>query len=245
MSIWLIRFNLVLSQIWEIFPINFWHSTRNDEKSLLISYIPARNLPNSLNKEINANKLIDESPWKFKMQKFKSQKMQTEDMNFQFCLRNRNYTEEEKILAIPILYSSKRCYNLLRRKKLLNLPHPRTIQKWVEGFRCSPGFSREIFGLLKMKLAELDDDCKDVSLCFDEIKLREGMSTKYFLYYWHILQNYFQDFHIHLICKLCLAKISKVLKFHKSGKKFQKTFIITLIKFWFKKNYITPYIYRN
>ena len=155
----------------------------SDEKSLLISYIPARNLPNSLNKEINANKLIDESPWKFKMQKFKSQKMQTEDMKFQFCLRNRNYTEEEKILAIPILYSSKRCYNLLRRKKLLNLPHPRTIQKWVEAFRCSPGFSREIFGLLKMKLAELDDDCKDVSLCFDEIKLREGMSTKYFLYY--------------------------------------------------------------
>ena len=52
----------------------------------------------------------------------------------------KNYTSEEIQDAILIYFSSPKTYKLLRRKKMIKrLPHPRTILRHIEGYKCAPG----------------------------------------------------------------------------------------------------------
>ena len=90
--------------------------------------------------------------------------------------RKGRYSDEEICVATTILYGSKRTYNFLRNKKLLDLPSIRTVYRRLEKFTCPPGKSPQVMRLLEMKLKTLDKGERNVTLSCDEIFLEQKYS---------------------------------------------------------------------
>ena len=86
------------------------------------------------------------------------------------------FTREEVELASSILHSSKRVYNLLRTRKILNLPHKRTIYRHLQKFKCPPGLNPQVFRLFKLFLGELDPADRICVILEDEMKLESRIS---------------------------------------------------------------------
>ena len=88
----------------------------------------------------------------------------------------KGFSNEDIALAATILYSSRRVYNLLRNKKILKLPHIRTVYKKLQHFQCEPGHNPQIFRLLEMRLASLKEKDRVLAVSFDEMHLEEKYS---------------------------------------------------------------------
>ena len=86
------------------------------------------------------------------------------------------FTMEEVELASSILHSSKRVYNLLRTRKILHLPHKRTIYRHLQKFKCPPGLNQQVFRLFRLFLSELDPADRICILLEDEMKLESRIS---------------------------------------------------------------------
>ena len=86
------------------------------------------------------------------------------------------YTKEELELASSILHSSKRVYNLLRTRKILHLPHKRTIYRHLQHFKCPPGLNQQIFRLFRLFLSELEPENRICIILEDEMKLESRVS---------------------------------------------------------------------
>ena len=86
------------------------------------------------------------------------------------------FTMEEVELASSILHSSKRVYNLLRTRKILHLPHKRTIYRHLQKFKCPPGLNPQVFRLFKLFLGELDPADRICVILEDEMKLESRIS---------------------------------------------------------------------
>ena len=86
------------------------------------------------------------------------------------------YTMEELELASSILHSSKRVYNLLRNRKILHLPHKRTIYRHLQRFKCPPGLNPQVFRLFRLFLSELEPEDRICVLLEDEMKLESRIS---------------------------------------------------------------------
>ena len=85
--------------------------------------------------------------------------------------KRKVFTMEELELASSILHSSRRVYTLLR-----TLPHPRTIYKHLQKFKCPPGLSRQVFRLFRLFLSELEPDDRICVILEDEMKLESRIS---------------------------------------------------------------------
>ena len=90
--------------------------------------------------------------------------------------RKGRYSDEDICVATTILYGSKRTYNFLRNKKLLDLPCIRTVYRRLEKFTCPPGKSPQVLRLLEMKIKTLDEAERNVTLSCDEIYLEQKYS---------------------------------------------------------------------
>ena len=90
--------------------------------------------------------------------------------------RKGRYSDEDICVATTILYGSKRTYNFLRNKKLLDLPSIRTVYRRLEKFTCPPGKSPQVMRLLEMKIKTLDEAERNVTLSCDEIYLEQKYS---------------------------------------------------------------------
>ena len=90
--------------------------------------------------------------------------------------KRKVFTMEELELASSILHSSRRVYTLLRTRKVIHLPHPRTIYKHLQKFKCPPGLSRQVFRLFRLFLSELEPDDRICVILEDEMKLESRIS---------------------------------------------------------------------
>ena len=90
--------------------------------------------------------------------------------------KKKGFSNDTVALAATILYSSRRVYNLLRNKKILKLPHIRTVYKKLQHFQCPPGYSKQVFRLLEMKLSTLKEKDRVVGISFDEMHLEQKYS---------------------------------------------------------------------
>ena len=90
--------------------------------------------------------------------------------------KKKGFSNEDIALAATILYSSRRVYNLLRNKKIVRLPHTRTVYKKLQHFQCAPGYSKQIFRLLEMKLSTLEEKNRVIAISFDEMHLEQKYS---------------------------------------------------------------------
>ena len=86
------------------------------------------------------------------------------------------FTKEDVELASSIFHSSKRVYNLLRTRKVLHLPHKRTIYRHLQHFKCLPGLNLQIFRLFSLFLSELDPEHRICIILEDEMKLESRIS---------------------------------------------------------------------
>ena len=87
-------------------------------------------------------------------------------------LKGVKLSEEEKKQGALLFYSSPITYKLLRSFSNERYPCPRTIQTYVEGFRCSFGINEEMFFLLSQMIQTLIEIDRNVALVFDEIALQ-------------------------------------------------------------------------
>ena len=52
-----------------------------------------------------------------------------------------------------MIYSlSRRCFQLIRSKKMLPLPSPSTLKMWVSRFHCTPGILTDVLTILKKQM---------------------------------------------------------------------------------------------
>ena len=83
-----------------------------------------------------------------------------------------NYTKEEIRKGTLIMFKSLRTYKLLR--KLYpdsRFPHPVTNRRHIKQFICGWGVQQEMFHLFSIKLQDMEDADKNISLSFDEMDL--------------------------------------------------------------------------
>ena len=90
--------------------------------------------------------------------------------------KRKVYTKEEIELASSIMHSSRRVYNLLRTRKIIHLPHPRTIYRHLQNFKCPPGLSPQVFRLFRLFLGELEPEDRICIILEDEMKLESRIS---------------------------------------------------------------------
>ena len=90
--------------------------------------------------------------------------------------KRKIFSREQISIATHILYGSRRTYKMLRNQKLIDLPHPRTVYRHLQHFKCRPGFTAEIRRLLSLFLSSLDPEDRICGVLVDEVKLAEQMS---------------------------------------------------------------------
>ena len=90
--------------------------------------------------------------------------------------KRKIFSKEQISIATHILYGSRRTYKMLRNQKLIDLPHPRTVYRHLQNFKCRPGFTAEIRRLLSLFLSSLDPEDRICGVLVDEVKLAEQMS---------------------------------------------------------------------
>jgi len=71
-------------------------------------------------------------------------------VTMQFRNKRRQWTTEEKNLALTMFYKSPATYNFLRLQNL-NLPGPSTVRGWIGQSKFLPGFNKMFIGHLKKK----------------------------------------------------------------------------------------------
>ena len=86
--------------------------------------------------------------------------------------KGRNYTDDEIKKGSLLMYSSRKTYELLRSFSGERYPSVRTIQRHVQGFKCSYGINAEMFSLLQQKFQTMPEVERNLSIVFDEMDLQ-------------------------------------------------------------------------
>ena len=74
------------------------------------------------------------------------------------------------------MYSGPKTYKLIRKMKIIQLPHPDTVRSYIRSFRCEPGLGLEMFMLLKLKLDSMQNPLNRIlCLTFDEMDVSSQM----------------------------------------------------------------------
>lgn len=85
------------------------------------------------------------------------------------------WDQEEKTVAQNIFYRSQSGYNFLREGLLLNLPHKASLYRWSPVKNLQPGIENTALQFLKNKVNEMNINCREAVLVFDEIAIRREL----------------------------------------------------------------------
>lgn len=93
------------------------------------------------------------------------------------CLENgtadQKYSENVRQFCMALKYYSSGAYNFVRSVFGNNLPHTRTIQKWLQPIDCSPGITASALKILERKVKEYGDKKLLGALIKDEIYIKK------------------------------------------------------------------------
>ncbi|XP_055715616.1 uncharacterized protein LOC129809649 [Phlebotomus papatasi] len=83
----------------------------------------------------------------------------------------KKYTEELKRFALEMDFLSPKAYRFLRSESGDNLPHARTMGKWLQNIDCDPGITKESLELLLAYTSKEKEQHRTVicQLVFDEV----------------------------------------------------------------------------
>ena len=89
--------------------------------------------------------------------------------------KGRRWTANQKSFALSVLHSSPETYILL--SKIFALPPLATLKNAMKQMDIHPGFNESILASLRMRVvAAMTDLEKIVSIAFDEMSIRQGLS---------------------------------------------------------------------
>ena len=86
----------------------------------------------------------------------------------------KGHTANQKSFALSVLHSSSKTYILL--SEIFALPPMATLKKAMKHIDIHPGFNESIIAALRMRVAAMTDLEKIVSIAFDEMSIRQGLS---------------------------------------------------------------------
>ena len=87
-----------------------------------------------------------------------------------------HYSDQDKVEALVLSTISRKCYNQVRNFKQLQLPHVKTLQRWLSGFDCSPGFQEDAISILKTMKANTKLKMYNIcELAFDEVDIKKQL----------------------------------------------------------------------
>lgn len=81
------------------------------------------------------------------------------------------YSDELKKFAVTLQFYSSKAYTFVRKQFFDVLPHPRTLTKWYQGINGDPGFTKESFDILKLKVNE--NKIVISNLVIDEMSIKD------------------------------------------------------------------------
>lgn len=84
----------------------------------------------------------------------------------------RQWSVEEKKLALTLFYKSPAAYNFLILQKV-NLPSPSTVRRWIGQSNFLPGLNKIFLSHLNRKFEFKTKKEKKCVICFDEISIKE------------------------------------------------------------------------
>lgn len=85
----------------------------------------------------------------------------------------RRWTVDEKMFAMSVFYQSRKSYKLL--ENIFCLPSKRTLQRTLQNCSLYPGFSKQFFDSLRIKMHKASEKAKDCVLIFDEMALKRKL----------------------------------------------------------------------
>jgi len=85
----------------------------------------------------------------------------------------RRWTVDEKMFAMSVFYQSRKSYKLLQN--IFCMPSKRTLQRTLQNCSLYPGFSKQLFDTLKIKMQQASEKAKDCVLMFDEMSLKRKL----------------------------------------------------------------------
>ena len=70
----------------------------------------------------------------------------------------KKYSRNEVSKAIAIHCQGSKAYEAIRRdpSNVMPLPHPKTLNRYISNFLCSPGLHPELFSIIGAKLSSID-----------------------------------------------------------------------------------------
>lgn len=87
--------------------------------------------------------------------------------------KGARYSSKTKNIALSILYCSNKAYRQLSQH--IKLPSISLLKKWIQNVQINEGISENVLQLLKSKAQFIPESAKLVSICFDEMTLKEGL----------------------------------------------------------------------
>ena len=90
-------------------------------------------------------------------------------------ITRQKYPDCLKKFACTLQFYSKKAYNYVRKTFGLGLPHQAQITSWYSSIDGSPGFTKEAFAALELRVAEMQAKGHKLlcNLTFDEMSIRK------------------------------------------------------------------------
>lgn len=85
----------------------------------------------------------------------------------------RRYSNSCKEFALSVYFLSPKCYRFLQR--MFCLPSYRSICRFVETVKFSPGINENLFQLLKIKVSKMNELDKVCVLCLGEMSIKANL----------------------------------------------------------------------
>lgn len=84
------------------------------------------------------------------------------------------WSKEDIVKGLMVYSLSRRCYQLIRKKKMIPLPSPSTLKMWVSKFHCTPGILTDVMSILKKQMtSDQNIRFRLGVLVFDEMDLKK------------------------------------------------------------------------
>ena len=95
----------------------------------------------------------------------------------------KKYSRDEVSKAIVIHCQGSKAYEAIRRdpRNVMPLPHPKTLNRYISNFLCSPGLHPELFSILGAKLSSMDVIGRQSMIVFDEMHVKECIEYDHWL----------------------------------------------------------------
>lgn len=133
------------------------------KKRLIIKRLQEKNTKRHKLNKINVKNFIQQTPFFSKNSKAL--------VSMQILHKRRQpWTNIERKVTFSIFYKSLSTYKYMRKNNII-LPGERTLQRWLNAIKYTPGFSHEYLSQIKNKVSIMSEQQNKCTILLDEVAL--------------------------------------------------------------------------